>query len=745
MQIVGNVVDQEGAPVPNATVTLLSERWMDVPPLEIAMADQDGKFAFHVAPGTYGLGATAEGLAASFSCGHEVSSNGDAPRPTIMLGGSFSLINGSVRDEEGNPVPRADVWIVGHSTGSCDGLVTRSNSDGSFRAQVPPSGFSQLAVVGAHESRSHFLKSKGEREFSLVAHPAGPRGAAPLEVVNWIRENAVVLATTNAGSGHDDLAPLREFIGDARVVALGEASHGTREFFQLKHRMLEFLVEEIGFTAFVIEATMPEAFHVNEYVEHGRGDAAKALAGMYFWVWNTQEVLALIEWMRTYNANPKHSRKVRFYGNDCQFSSLATRLALDHLRTLDPKLADVLAADLEPVADEFFADNFRRLDGKAQGPALVAARKLLGRLERENSPAWSKGDLATQHARIVVQFIEVQTDEMGGYAIRDRAMASNTEWALEREGADGKVVVWAHNGHVSRLPYGAFPSMGLHLDRRFGAALRVFGFAFGSGRYQATDYTTGNPSRLREFEVDRLEPGSLDRMLSRVGSNFVLNLKAIPADGPVDKWFRPLRNMRNFGSASSETAKAVEKMDVRRDFDALIFVNRTTAAKPNHSRDDVRSVIHPGPVNLDFEEGTTSEPLKGWRTGRWLSTRGYKASVDRARPKSGMKGARVQRDRARRYGFRPAELTQRIDAAPFAGKTVVVTFHARSLGSDPVYVFTQSPGPNGFQYHKVTDSNWTEHKITLGVAAKASGDIRFGLAVTGESTGWLDTITVTAN
>jgi hypothetical protein len=128
-------------------------------------------------------------------------------------------------------------------------------------------------------------------------------------VKRWIRHNAIPLRTVIAGNGFDDMQPLRKIIGSAHLVALGEATHGTREFFQLKHRMLEFLVNEMGFTVFGIEASMPEAFNINEYVLTGKGEPDKALASFYNWVWNTEEVLDMIKWMRSYNADPLHTKK----------------------------------------------------------------------------------------------------------------------------------------------------------------------------------------------------------------------------------------------------------------------------------------------------------------------------------------------------------------------------------------------------------------------------------------------------
>jgi erythromycin esterase len=111
-----------------------------------------------------------------------------------------------------------------------------------------------------------------------VAAPA-QRGDPTSE---WIRANAIRLSTPEAGHGFADLQPLKSVIGNARIVSLGEATHGTREFVQLKHRMLEFLATEMGFTMFSIEANMPAAYRLNDYVLHGTGDPAELLRGMYF-------------------------------------------------------------------------------------------------------------------------------------------------------------------------------------------------------------------------------------------------------------------------------------------------------------------------------------------------------------------------------------------------------------------------------------------------------------------------------
>src|SRR5438046_7427383 len=129
------------------------------------------------------------------------------------------------------------------------------------------------------------------------------------------------------------MQPLKKVVGDARIVSLGEATHGTREFFQLKHRMLEFLATEMGFTIFSIEANMPEAYRLNDYVLNGTGDPAELLRGMYFWTWNTEEVLDMIRWMRAFNASGRG--RVQFTGFDMQTHTVALDIVQQFLRRYD--------------------------------------------------------------------------------------------------------------------------------------------------------------------------------------------------------------------------------------------------------------------------------------------------------------------------------------------------------------------------------------------------------------------------
>jgi len=221
-----------------------------------------------------------------------------------------------------------------------------------------------LLLIGL-ASQSGCRRQEENTEGTAPAISTNEPGPAATEAArSWLATNAIRLDTVEAGHGFADLQPLKAVIGPARIVALGEATHGTREFFQCKHRMLEFLVTEMGFNIFAMEASMPESFDINDLVLTGRGDPAKALAGLYFWTWDTEEVRAMIEWMRRYNADPQHARKVKFYGFDMQSAPRAAKVTLAYLRKVDPAEAQRVEKELALLANPYTDDEFDKLAQK---------------------------------------------------------------------------------------------------------------------------------------------------------------------------------------------------------------------------------------------------------------------------------------------------------------------------------------------------------------------------------------------
>ncbi|WP_250637886.1 erythromycin esterase family protein [Streptomyces fodineus] len=169
-----------------------------------------------------------------------------------------------------------------------------------------------------------------------------PENMMTKDVRDWLSARALPLRRLDAGGPADDLRPLTEVLKNVRVVGLGEATHGTREFFLLKHRLIEFLVRDLGFRTLAMEAPAAAARSVDACVLHGRGDVRSAVAQLGFWTWKTEEVLALVEWMRRYNASVAEDRRVRFVGIDPQWPAAAVGRLDAFLRRTAPERAAAL-------------------------------------------------------------------------------------------------------------------------------------------------------------------------------------------------------------------------------------------------------------------------------------------------------------------------------------------------------------------------------------------------------------------
>jgi erythromycin esterase len=431
--------------------------------------------------------------------------------------------------------------------------------------------------------------------------PAGGQ-AVPPEIGAWLDANALPFDTVQPDAGVADLEPLQGLIGDARVVALGEATHGTHEFFQLKGRLVRFLVEEMGFNVFALEAYWSEANRINDYVQTGQGDPAELLAGLGYWPWNTGEMLDLVEWMREHNAGRGDAPAVGFYGFDMQSARLALDDVVAYLESVDPGAAGRAEAAFDCFRP--FQDfTWQQAQYAAQAPETRAAcRRDLqsvydGLLQQQESyAAHSSPEAAAdalQAARVILQneamaAVTAEGDFMTRerFDARDRAMAENVEWLLAQAGPDAKIILWAHNAHVQTAEWAfrgtRYTPMGVHLRRRYGDGLRVFGFTFYSGSFNAYAYDAASNSYgdLGAHPAGPLPADSHERYLHSGGQpRFFLDLRQVEAGPGVDDWLSASHWLRfvgaeyDSGSPPEDYAFMVRLPDA---FDVLVYIEETT-------------------------------------------------------------------------------------------------------------------------------------------------------------------------
>ncbi|MEV7238566.1 erythromycin esterase family protein [Streptomyces sp. NPDC051020] len=374
---------------------------------------------------------------------------------------------------------------------------------------------------------------------------------APGEVTGWLARNALPLKSLTAGTPTTDLQPLKSILDGVRVVGMGEATHGTREFFQLKHRLLEFLVTELGFSILAMEASASAAPAVDAYVRQGVGDGAEVLAGLGFWTWRTHEVLAVIEWMRAYNRGRPEAQKVRFAGIDPQRCGTSLTVLDALLRRVAPARAAELLSPLRVLAK---AHPGSRPDPEQR--LVHDAEALLGFLS--NIPEAAD---ALRHARILKQAADLVTRagqhpdaEQTVFAARDRYMADAVDELLADPSA--RIALWAHNGHITTSRHGgAVPALGQHLRTRHGDAYYALGLLFGRGKFRARRIWPGPWARPRAGAVviNRIGPARAAAVEAQLAAanpddHFVDLRSAADAPLAVRQWLHGRHVARGFGA-----------------------------------------------------------------------------------------------------------------------------------------------------------------------------------------------------
>jgi erythromycin esterase len=573
----GTVVDAAGQPVAGAEVALVAPAGIR----QHVVSDAGGRFHFDAETGRWAVSAQHAGMVGGFVDTAQFDNDARAIRIALAASGGV-VIHGTLKP--GKPMPDSHVAVSIVSEHEGDSFAAPVAADGTFELTLPRGdGYAAELIAGGVGRGS--ARRTGDRV--EIAIPLAVLAPPPHEVVDWIAAHATALSTTEAGHGLDDIAPIARIVGKARIVALGEATHGSREFFQLKHRVLEYLVARQGFTVFAIEANQPECRAINDYVLHGTGDPKAALDGIYFWTWNTEEVLAMIEWMRTWNADPAHRNKVQFLGFDMQTSHVAHDSVAAYLGKVAPGAAASLLAPIEALGARNAIRDVPRL-GADERKQLVDGLVAVARAFDDHHKAWVKltttaaFDDARHDVAILQQAAEMYRAraENSGFDIRDRSMAGNIQWILDHQPVGTRMVVWAHNGHIANR-LGEFVNMGSQLRKQLKASYLNVGFAFSHGSFQAI--VPAAHGKLDEIQLDVPPESHASTAFLRTGKPLlVLDLRAIPRSGTVHDWFVAPHPVRETGAVYSTESNMTVLQSFPELYDAMIFVASTTRARPLH-------------------------------------------------------------------------------------------------------------------------------------------------------------------
>jgi erythromycin esterase-like protein len=420
--------------------------------------------------------------------------------------------------------------------------------------------------------------------------------------------DAVRAAATPLHGRDDDYDGLLELIGDAHFVLLGEASHGTHEFYRERARITQRLLVERGFDAVAVEADWPDSWRVNRYVRGLGSDvvAQDSLAGFRrfpTWMWRNTVVTGFVEWQRRFNEGRPQARRTGFYGLDLYSLHNSMAAVLRHLDQVDPAAAQRAReryACFEPFGDD--SQVYGLMTGLGSTPSCeeeVIAN--LVELSRSHAEAAARGDAedvdeafnAEQNARLVKNaesyYRSMYLSDVSSWNLRDRHMAETLdalEGHLARRHNAGrpKLVVWAHNSHLGDARATEMGrrrgelNVGQLVRERRGSDAFLVGQLTHTGQVTAAsdwDAAAENkrvvPSRADSYEAVMHASGIARFMLPlRTGGDHVEALRPARLERAIGVIYRP----------ETERQSHYFSATLPEQFDALLHLDETRALQP---------------------------------------------------------------------------------------------------------------------------------------------------------------------
>jgi erythromycin esterase-like protein len=403
-----------------------------------------------------------------------------------------------------------------------------------------------------------------------------------------------------------DYEPLMDLIGDARFVLIGEASHGTHEFYQQRAEITKRLIQEKGFTAVAVEADWPDAYRVNRYVR-GIGDdttSADALAGFDrfpAWMWRNTEVVNFIDWLREYNnALPQNATKAGFYGLDLYSLHTSVEAVLSYLDKIDPeaaKRARYRYSCFEHFGEDTQGYGYAASFGLTESCQKKVINELLELQHRAGEYALADGQeaedeyfYAEQNARLIKNAEEYYRSMFRGrvssWNLRDRHMAETLDHLvahLDKQRNRTKVVLWAHNSHLgdaraTDMGDAGELNVGQLVRERYGRDAVLVGLTTYSGTVTAASNWGAPPERKR---VRPGISGSYEALFHETGlPRFLLTLRS---DDKAATALRKRRLERAIGVIYlPETERVSHYFHARLpdQFDAVLHFDETRALEP---------------------------------------------------------------------------------------------------------------------------------------------------------------------
>jgi erythromycin esterase-like protein len=480
-----------------------------------------------------------------------------------------------------------------------------------------------------------------------------------------------------AGVAFDPKA-VAEAVGDANVVAIGESTHGTHEFFEARGRLLEALIAR-GFNVLALEASYTNVLPLDGFVRRGEGTVDDVLMQIGQWTLNVAETREIVLALRAHNMNLPPSRQVA-----------------------------VVGLDFEPGGGDRNGTSERQ---KA--------------LTRFHERAMSSGDLH--------------------YVVREEAMADTLRWIRATSRVEPRVVLFAHNSHISRTGEGQMKTpLGSLVAELPGVRYFAVGMSFGEGEFRST-----GPSGQRTFRVPAAPGGTIEHLFSSARGDAVV----FRFDHDTPAWLTRRHPARHIGGMyGRESAEVYFEPPIApaREYDAFLFFRTASASRPLGPTGSAGSLEGQpkaaAPANLDFDQPA----LQGWVSNPWSEKVGYRVHVS-DNCASGSCASVIREVKSEGFAF--GNVFQRFDAAPYRGQRVRFSAAVRI---DPrakdtrAQLWMRIDGKRSVLFLDNSDDNpirstaWVHEVGVTTLVPREADAIAVGMIVYGDGPAYLDSVRIEA-
>ena len=386
----------------------------------------------------------------------------------------------------------------------------------------------------------------------------------PIE--NWVKENYYNIDSTY-GMNSIIVKP------EVQIIGFGEASHGQGSFFKHKINSFKWLVENEGYKIFALEAGFSESIKINQYVLYGKGSAKESLINLNYGVWQIEEFVELIEWMRAYNMNKSAEKHIMFYGFDCQMS----KGSVDYLKSVSQIIEYNFSLEELSLLDDLLklqSTRDKRLAQRIHPQLSNFINSFTKKISDSDQIVTIKKTSLTVLNNLKYFCDTERNSENQNDLNRAKFMANNVQHILDIEGKNIKMVLSGHNGHIMTNP--KEKETGYWLKQIFGAKYYAIGYEFNQGKILGFDIVDEEVI-FRELTIAPSAKGTIGNLLSNfVGKDCLLDLSGSKPD-----WFLKRQTVSDimgcFGQKGCMGRYA--KTNLALSYDGIVYIEYTEAAK----------------------------------------------------------------------------------------------------------------------------------------------------------------------